>query len=138
VAERTRSDIFGVLDAFERDLDSLFDDLLITRWRSSSTRATDQAGPAPRRRGRAARTEVIDRSDHYEVHMAQLSADRTQIDIEASDRRLVVRSIEATGAAERIVEFKHPIDPEAATASVADDGLTIILPKRPSRKIRLA
>ncbi|MGH7839369.1 MAG: Hsp20/alpha crystallin family protein [Candidatus Binataceae bacterium] len=138
MVERSRADIFDVLEAFERDLDNLFDDLLITRWRGPGAGLSEPIEAAAGRLGRAARTEVLERSDHYEVRMAQLAADRRQIDIEASERRLVVCSSAATGATERVVEFKHPVDPEAATARFENDGLIIILPKKPGRKIQLA
>jgi HSP20 family molecular chaperone IbpA len=137
VTQRSPSDIFDVLNAFERDLDSLFDDLLITRWRGPGAGADDPT-QAPRAVGRPPRTEVIEHRDRYEVRMTQLAADRDQIDIEASERRLVVRSVMATGPTERIVEFKHLIEPEAVTARFEDRGLTIVLPKRPGRKIQLA
>jgi len=138
VAQRSPSDIFNVLEAFERDLDGLFDDLLITRWRRPRASADDPLESPPLRPGRPPRTEVIERPDRYEVRMTQLPADRRQIDIEASERRLVVRSVSATGPAERVVEFKNPLNPEAATARFEDGNLTITLPKRPGRKIQLA
>jgi len=137
VAQRSRSDMFDVLDAFERDLDNLFDDLLITRWRGAGARVDDRIQTPPGLR-HPPRTEVIEHRDRYEVRMAQLAADRDQIDIEASERRLVVRSVMATGPTERVVEFKHLIEPEAVTARFEDRGLTIVLPKRPGRKIQLA
>jgi HSP20 family molecular chaperone IbpA len=125
VAERSRSDSFRALDDFERGFEALFDDLL-ARWRRPS-------------QGRTSRhTQVIERPDRYEVRMTRLPAGAGQTDLEASDRRLVVRSSGSGGVIERVVEFHHSIDPEAATARFEDDTLTIFVPKKPARKIRVA
>ncbi len=106
---------------FERMFDSLFDDLLISRWRE----------PVARDR----QTKVIDHGDHYEVRLMNLGADPQELDIEASDRRLVVRGSGPSGNVERVVEFRHPVDAEAATAEASGDHLTVTLPKKRARKI---
>jgi HSP20 family molecular chaperone IbpA len=125
VAERSRPSSFHVLDEFERGFDALFDDLL-ARWRRPLKAATLR------------HTQVIERADHYEVRMTRLAGDARQTDLEASDRRLMVRSLGPAGAMERVVEFQHSIDPEAATARFEQGILTIVLPKKPARKIRVA
>jgi HSP20 family molecular chaperone IbpA len=126
VVERSRLGPFAALEDFERRFEALFDDLLISRWRRP-VQARDVRN-----------THVTERSDHYEVRMTRLAADVRQVDLEASDRRLVVRSLGPAGPFERVVEFQHTIDPEAATARFENGTLTIILPKKPARKIWVA
>lgn len=124
MAERSRPGSPRVLDEFERGFDALFDDLL-ARWR----------GPSSASAGR--HTQVIEHADRYEVRMARLAGDLAQTDLEASDRRLVVRITGPDGKSERVVEFHQAIDPEAATARFENATLTILLPKKPARKIRV-
>jgi HSP20 family molecular chaperone IbpA len=124
-----RPSITALPDAFsdfERVFDALFDDLLIARWRGlSRTAAETQA-------------RVADLGDRYEVRMAELSTDSREIEIEASERRLLVRSSGPTGNRERMVDFRHPIDPEAATAELGGGELKVTLPKKRARKITVA
>jgi HSP20 family molecular chaperone IbpA len=138
VAERATSNVFDVLAAFERDMDTLFEDLLISRWRRTKTPVGEERRTAQRRLSRPPRTEVIERSDLYEVRMSEVATDRRHIDVEVSDRHLVVRTIGEAGSNERTVDFDHMVDPEGTSASLDKDRLIIILPKRPGRKIRLA
>jgi HSP20 family molecular chaperone IbpA len=124
VAQRpSRPGFFGAFDDFERTVDSLFDDLLISRWRTPGRPAADP------------RTRVTDLGDRYEVRMANGAADSGELDIEAGERRLVVRSQGAGGLLERVVEFRHPVDAEAATAELSGAELKITLPKKRARKI---
>jgi len=122
-----RSSGRGTSDAFEdfeRVFDSLFDDLLISRWRGSV--AADHGD-----------VEVADRGDHYEVRMARLHADPDRLEIEATDRRLIVRIAGDPGRPQRVVNFPHHIEAEAVTARLEDAELRILLPKRRPRKIKV-
>jgi HSP20 family molecular chaperone IbpA len=126
VAQRSSGQgAFDGFDDFERAFDSLFDDLLISRWR----------GPAPAGHGDA---QVTDLGDRYEVRMARLHAEPDQLEIEATERRLIVRVGVDPGRHQRVVNFQHHIDAEAVTARLQDAELWIILPKRRPRKIRVA
>ncbi len=107
---------------FERVFDSLFDDLLISRWRGA------KAG---------AGTVVSDLGDRYEVRLERLIADPKQVNIEASERRLTVRTTGTGERLERTVEFRHPIEPEAVTAKFEDGVLKVVLPKIRGRKIEV-
>lgn len=105
--------------------DSLFDDLLIARWRG------------PERPIREAEARVTDLGDRYEVRFGNLEGESGQLDIEATERRLVVRSAGTEGGLERIVDFRHPVDAEVATAELSGSELKIILPKKRARKINV-
>jgi len=118
-----RPGFFDAFDHFERTVDSLFDDLLISRWRTPGRAAADP------------RTRVTDLGDRYEVRMVQTAADSREFDIEAAERRLVVRTQGAGGKVERIVDFRHPVDAEMATAELSGEELKITLPKKRARKI---
>jgi HSP20 family molecular chaperone IbpA len=118
-----RPGFFDAFDVFARTVDSLFDDLLISRWRT------------PGRPGSDPQTRVTDLGDHYEVWMANTAADASELEIEAAERRLVVRSRGAGGKVERVVDFRHPVDPEAATAELSGAELKVTLPKARARKI---
>ena len=124
MAQRPSSQgFFDAFDDFQRTVDSLFDDLLISRWRTPGRPGTDP------------RTRVADLGDHYEVRMVQTAADSRELDIEAAERRLVVRSEGLAGKIERIVDFRHPVDAEAATAELNGEELKITLPKKRARRI---
>jgi HSP20 family molecular chaperone IbpA len=112
-------------DDFEQVFDSIFDDLLISRWR----------GPGPAGQGDA---QVRDLGDHYEVRMARLHAEADQLEIEATERRLIVRVGGVPGRHQRVVHFQHHIEAEAVIARLEDAELRIILPKRRPRKIKVA
>jgi HSP20 family molecular chaperone IbpA len=127
VAQRpSRPPLLHVLDDFERMFDSLFDDLLISRWRGT--------GPL----SASGDIQLIDRDDRYEVTMRCPGIDPGQLDIEVSDRRLIVRSLDPNAQRERVIDFKQPIDAEAVTAELSEDELRITLPKRPARKIAVS
>lgn len=124
VAQRpSRPGFFEAFDDFERTVDSLFDDLLISRWRTPGRPAADP------------RTRVTDLGDRYEVWMAHSGADSSELELEAGERRLVVRSQGAGGRVERVVEFRHPVDAEAATAELSGAELKVTLPKKRARRI---
>jgi HSP20 family molecular chaperone IbpA len=126
VAERpSRPRFFDAFDEFERTFDSLFDDLLISRWRTPRRVAADPG------------TRVADLEDRYEIRMTQAGADARELDIEAYERRLVVRSRGAMGKIERIVDLRHPVEAEAATAELSGGELKVVLPKKRARKINV-
>jgi HSP20 family molecular chaperone IbpA len=126
VAQRdSRSDFLNAIGDFERAFDALFDDLLISRWRCIGHAA-------------AHTPEVIDHGDRYEVRITPPPGDPTKLEIEASDRRLVLRDKEKSQAGERIVTFHHMVEADAATARIDEGCLIITLPKRRPRKIQVS
>lgn len=123
MADRSsRAGYFDSIHEFERVFDSLFDELLISRWRGV------RSGTG---------TVVSDLGDHYEVKLERLIADPKQVDIEASERRLTVRSVGSDARSERVIDFRHPIDAEAVTAKIENGVLKIVLPKVRGRKIEV-
>jgi HSP20 family molecular chaperone IbpA len=126
MAERSsRSSFFDAFYDFERTVDALFDDLLISRWRAA-------------RLGDDPQIQVADRGDHYQVKMTRVTANSRDLDIEASERRLVVSIHHPLGRAERAVDFRHQIVPEAVTAELKDAELKVILPKKRAHKIAVS
>lgn len=126
MAERSsRSSFFDAFYDFERTVDALFDDLLLSRWRSARPDDDPQI-------------QVTDRGDHYEVKMTRVAANSRDLDIEASERRLVVRSHHPLGRAERTVDFRHQIVPEAVSAELKDAELKVTLPKKRAHKIAVS
>jgi|SRR6185437_4928008 len=118
MADRPARGIFDSITEFERAFESLFDELLISRWRGNDSRTT-----------------VLDLGDHYQVRMTGIVVDPKKLDIEASERRLIVRIAGEITSGERIVNFRHPIDPTAVSARIIDGGLEVILAKPHKRKI---
>jgi HSP20 family molecular chaperone IbpA len=126
VASQSRSG-YPLLDAFqefERAFDELFEDLLISRWRC-----------AGRSQGRA---QVLDLGDKYEVQIVGLQVESGKVEIEATDRRLILRVIGPKGKVERFVDFQQPIDADAVSAHMEEGRLKITLPKKPVRKIKIS
>ncbi|HVC45137.1 MAG TPA: Hsp20/alpha crystallin family protein [Candidatus Binataceae bacterium] len=107
---------------FTRAVDELFDDLLIARWREPRTRAGHGAS-------------VIDRGTDYAVQLAVVGHDPNAVEIEVSERRLIVRIPGPTGFAERSFDFAHPIECDGVSARWRDGALLIVLPKKPGRRV---
>jgi HSP20 family molecular chaperone IbpA len=125
VAQRPQgSYLTDAFNDFERAFDELFHDLLIARWRD----------PADRSSG----AEVADRGDHYEVRMTGLRAEAGHLEIEATERRLIVRIGGSAARRERTVAFRHLIEAEAVSARFEDSILKVTLPKRRARQIKIA
>jgi HSP20 family molecular chaperone IbpA len=117
---------YGPLD-FERAFDEFFDELLIDRW---------HCGVEVRESTRA---QVSDLRDRYELHMAVPSAHAEQIEIEVTELRIAVRVPDDAGrVVERIFAFAESIDRDTTNAHWADGVLTIVVPKRKARRIKLS
>jgi HSP20 family molecular chaperone IbpA len=117
---------YGLLD-FQRAFDEFFDDLLIDRW---------HCGVEARE---SARAQVVDLRDHYEVRIAVSGVNANEIEIEVAGQRLVVRVPSATGGAvESAFTFAESIDRDATTARCAEGILTIVVPKRRGRRVKLS
>ncbi len=69
--------------------------------------------------------------------MARMHADPHDLEIEATDRRLIVRVGGAGSQHQRVVEFRHFIETTEVTARMQDQELTVILPKKRPRKIKV-
>jgi len=127
VAQRNpRSGFVDAFEQFDRVFDALFDDLLISRWREQPGRPSD-GGDA----------NVRDLGDRYEVTMARMHADPHELEIEATDRRLIVRVGGVGSQHQRVVEFRHFIETTEVTARMQDQELKVILPKKRPRKIKV-
>ncbi|MBE3605026.1 hypothetical protein IMX07_15510 [bacterium] len=107
---------------FESVFDELFDEFLVGRWRPTSLRA-------------AGRALIVDRGAEYEVTLAAANADPRLIEVEAGDRRLVVRIPGAAGVHESVFDFPAAIDSDRVRALWRGGALQITLPKRPVRRI---
>jgi HSP20 family molecular chaperone IbpA len=119
-----RSDMIALLN-FERACDELFDEWL-GRWHGAA---------APGASGGAV---VVDRGEEYEVRIEAAVEDPEVIDVEVSGANLIVRiPAGARPAVERRMTFAQQVDRERTTARWADGVLTIVLPKLPSRRIKV-
>jgi HSP20 family molecular chaperone IbpA len=107
------------LGDLQSEIDQLFDDLLIQRWRLS--------GPI----GESEHAIVHDYGDRYEVRIAMGDADPRDIEVDATENRLTVRVPgEAAGVCEGTFSFSEPIQSDAVRARVVREKLAIVLPKK--------
>ena len=114
-----------ILEQFERTIDEFFNELLIDRWRCGTSNRFEQA-------------EVIDRADHYELRLFAEGVDPEHIDVESLGQKLTIRApMGPNRKLESSFKFAETVDSEAATARWANKMLTIILPKKKARRIRL-
>jgi HSP20 family molecular chaperone IbpA len=109
---------------FDRAVNELFEDLLISRWRGRGAAAYEDA-------------LVTERDVHYEVRISAGGIDPRLMEVEAGERRLRVRLPGRIGAAERIFDFPYPIDPDGVTARLIGGTLLVVLPKKRGRKIKV-
>jgi len=130
VAEKTPRPgaLIEAFQQFEKAFDELFEDLLITRWRSGGRSAGRHPGMA----------RVVELEDRYEVQIANVRAEPGQIEIEATERRLHVRISGAEGKLERMVDFHGLVDAELVSAHLEDGTLRITLPKKRARKVQVS
>ena len=108
---------------FERAFDQLFEDLLVSRWRG----------------GRAAANEavVLETETEYRVRIDAAGVEPGRMEVEAADRRLVVRLAGPLAARVSTLNFSHSIDPDAVTARLSGGALEIVLPKKRDRIIEV-
>ncbi len=109
---------------FARTCDELFDEMLLGRWRPAWERGRERA-------------VIVDRGGEYEVTIAAADADPRRIEVEAGDRRLLVRIPGVAGARESAFDFSHPIDNARVRAQWRAGALRITLPKRRGRRISI-
>jgi HSP20 family molecular chaperone IbpA len=116
----------GIFGEFQRLCDQLFDEHLISPWRTHR---------------RAARpfehALMLDRGAHYEIRIATAAADARSITIEVSERRLSVRIPGPAGVAENVFDFASPVDCDAVSARLNEGILRIVLPKKPGRRVEI-
>lgn len=109
---------------FGHACDELFDELL-GRWRRSAERA-------------AAAAIAVDRGAEYQVEIEAAVADPREIEVEVVASTLVVRvPAGARPRAEHTITFAQPIDHEGTTASWSGGVLTVTLPKRRGRLVKV-
>ena len=123
VAQRPANPISVAFAEFDRAFDQLFEELLISRWRARAFKAAlnDAA--------------VLESETEYRVRIDASGADPERMEIEAADRRLLVRMAGPAGARTSTLEFSHSIDPDGVTARLAGGALEIVLPKKRGRRI---
>lgn len=110
---------------FDRTLNEVFEDLLIKRWRGSSS---------VRNLGKAV---VVEDEENYRVRIAVADADPEELAVEVSEWRLSVRTPAASGREESTLDFSHPIDTERVTARLEAGILEVRAPKARGRKIEV-
>jgi HSP20 family molecular chaperone IbpA len=116
----------GIFGEFERLCDQLFDEHLISPWR------THKRAAQPYRHAL-----MLDHGAHYEIRIATAAADARSIEIEVSERRLSVRIPGPIGVAESVFDFASPVDCDAVSARLSEGTLRIVLPKKPGRRVEI-
>jgi HSP20 family molecular chaperone IbpA len=109
---------------FDRAVNELFEDLLISRWRERGVAAHKDA-------------LVAEGDAHYEVRINAGPIDPRVIEVEVGERRLRVRIPGRIGLSERSFDFSHPVDPDGVTARLVGGTLLVALPKKRGRKIKV-
>jgi len=123
VAQGPANPISVAFAEFDRAFDQLFEELLLSRWRARAFKtALDDA-------------EVLESETEYRVRINASGADPERMEIEAADRRLLVRMAGPVGAKTSTLEFSHSIEPDGVTARLAGGALEIVLPKKRGRRI---
>lgn len=120
MAQRVRPISEIAFGDFERAVDQLFEDLLLSRWRPGFEYAP-----------------VVDRGGHYEVRIAAADADPDRMEVEVTERRLHVRIVGVARPVDRSFELAHAVDPAGVTARLTRGVLEIRLPKKRGHKIRI-
>jgi HSP20 family molecular chaperone IbpA len=110
---------------FDRALNEVFEDLLITRWRG------------PRSVRILGRASVVEDEEKYHVKIALPDADPQELAVEVSEWRMAVRTPSAQGREESTLDFSHPIDTESVTARFEAGILEVRVPKARGRKIEV-
>jgi HSP20 family molecular chaperone IbpA len=110
--------VFGDL---ERAVDQLFEDLLISHWRTVDSR----------------QSPVVDRGAHYEIRITAVGADPSRMEVEVTERRVIVRIPGIARPVDYSFELAHAVDAAGVTARWLRDVLEIILPKKPGRKVKV-
>lgn len=106
---------------FERAVDQLFEDMLLSRWRAPAVE----------------RALVIDHGAYYEARIAAAGADPRLMEIEVSERRLRVRMPGTARPVDHTFELSHAVYPAGVTARWRGEVLEITLPKKRGRKIKV-
>ena len=115
------------VEDFERALDELFDEMLISRWRRSTIE-----------RDEFEKAEVLDHPDRYEVRVAVPSVDPQRIEIDVAGQRLTVRAPAGPeGIFETTYSFAVPIEAEAVVARWTDHTLVVMVPKQKPKRIKV-
>jgi HSP20 family molecular chaperone IbpA len=113
------------IDAFERVVDQLFDDLLISRWRIRGREPAHE------------RALIRDHGSHYEIRLQAIGADPDRMEVEVSERRLRVCIPGPAGTLNHDFDLAQAVDPAAVTARWLGDVLHLVLPKKPGRRIKV-
>ena len=116
----------GIFGEFERLCDQLFDEHLISPWRTHRRRAQPFENAL-----------ILDQGTRYEVRIATAAADARSIEIEVTERRLSVRIPGPAGVVENVFDFANPVDCDAASARLNEGVLRIVLPKKPARRVEI-
>ena len=103
----------------------MFEDLLIKRWRR------------PERVRDLGKALVVEDEENYRIKIALPDTDPQKLEVEASEWRLVVRTLTAQGRGENTLDFSHRIDIERVTARFEAGILEVLAPKARGRKIEV-
>lgn len=101
---------------FERDIDQLFDELLVGRWCSPAT----ENEPAI----------VLERDNAFEVRLCTGAFKPPELEVVVNEKNLTVRGRRGENSWERLIGFSQPLQTELVTAKWANRILTVILPKK--------
>jgi HSP20 family molecular chaperone IbpA len=114
------------MEHFDRMVDEIFDELLITRWNCN--------GPS----GFADRAGIAEYQDRYEVSLSAPQADPAAVEVEVNATRLTVSIPTAEGGMHsQSFQLGSAIDREKTEARWADGVLTVVMPKQKTRRIEL-
>lgn len=105
---------------FERAVDQLFEDLLLSRWRHDFEYAP-----------------VVDHGGYYEVRIAAADADPDRTEVEVTERRLHVRIEGVARSVDQSFELAHPVEASGVTARLTRGVLEILLPKKRVHRVRI-
>jgi HSP20 family molecular chaperone IbpA len=125
VAQRPANPISTTFADFDRAFDELFEDLLLSRWRGD-VRGRGLDGAA-----------ALESETEYRVRIDASGIEPDRIEVEASDRRLLVRMAGPARTRINTLDFSHAIDPDGVTARLAGGALEIVLPKKRGRIIEV-
>ena len=114
-----------VVDEFGQAFDEAFEEILITRWRGSA-RAIGRSD-----------SRVAESGGDYRVRIPAAGADPNEIEVEVSERRLVVRIPSEHGKSQAVFYFSHSVDTALTKASFEADVLEVIVPKSRDRVIKV-
>jgi HSP20 family molecular chaperone IbpA len=124
VAQRPANPVSVTFANFDRAFDELFEELLLSRWRCARKDAPEEP-------------KVAESETEYRVLIDAAGAEPDRMEVEVSDRRLLVRIASASGTHISRLDFSHAIEADRVTARLAGGALEIVLPKKRGRIVEV-